>query len=201
MPYQALIRGYILMPRFFLEENLFNGTEPMTEVEAFIALLIKVNYKEATCVLKDKKMVCHRGESLNSYRTWAEIFRWNKTKTIRFIHDLIADEVIELIPCNKLTTHLRVIAYNEWTGCQYEARQQEKEKMDERFEEFWIKFHRITRTPKMNRGKAEKEWRKMTVEQRELAIKGIQRYYLNLPDIKYCKQAATYLSDKAYLNE
>ncbi|WP_455590915.1 hypothetical protein [Bacteroides sp.] len=202
LPYQALIKGYILMPKQYFEDHLFNATEPMTKVEAFITLLIKVNYQETTCTLKGIRFTCHRGESLCSYQKWAEIFRWSKSKTARFFKELAeVEKVIELLPCQGLTTRLRIINYNQWTGCRYEARQREKEKADERFEEFWRLYHRITRMPKQNRGKAEREWRKMAPEQQELAINGIKKYYLGLKDIEYCKQAGTYLADKSYMNE
>lgn len=202
MPYQALIKGYILMPKQYFEDHLFNETEPMTKVEAFITLLIKVNYQETTCTLKGVQFICHRGESLYSSQKWSEIFRWSKSKTARFFKELAETEkVIELLPCEGVTTRLRIINYNQWTGCRYEARQREKEKVDERFEEFWALYHRITCTPKQNRGKAEREWRKMTPEQQELAIKGIRKYYLNLKNTEYCKQAGTYLADKSYINE
>ena len=55
--------------------------------------------------------------------------------------------------------------------------------------------------PKTNIGRARREWKKLSPHERSLSLKNIDEYYDNLTDTKYCMQASTYLSDKAFLNE
>lgn len=42
---------------------------------------------------------------------------------------------------------------------------------------------------------------KLTVTEKKLALENIEEYYTHQKDIRFCKQAATYLEDKAFLNE
>lgn len=69
------------------------------------------------------------------------------------------------------------------------------------FDAFLEKFHEITRKPKTNIGRARREWKKLSVNERCLSLNHIDEYYDNLTDIKYCMQAASYLSNKAFMNE
>lgn len=50
-------------------------------------------------------------------------------------------------------------------------------------------------------GQKRREWNKLSVNERCLSLSHIDEYYDNLADIKYCMQAASYLSNKAFMNE
>lgn len=203
LPFEAITHGYILVPKLLLETRLARQEKAMTELEALLTLLAKVNYKDAVCRINGQDIPCKRGESLYSMDTWAELFHWKRGKTRLFFQRLSKENIIELLPCLAgRTTHIKVTEYDLWTGCQYEAKQKKKEIEDERFCKFWDTFHSTTHTLKANRGRAEREWRKLKPEEQELAISGIDHYFFDtVRDTRYCKQAATYLSDKAYLNE
>ena len=203
LPFNALLKGYILLPKHLLEEMLMDLDRPLTELEAMLTLLVSVNYKQTSCKIKGRSIICERGESLYSIESWSNIFHWERGKTRWFFNKLATEKIIEFLPCQAgLTTHLRIIDYNLWTGCRYEARQKQQEQEDERFEVFWETYHSTTRRPKSNRGRAEREWRKLTPEEQEMAIRQIEHYFFDtVRDTRYCKQAATYLSDKAFLNE
>lgn len=202
LPFEALTKGYILLPKHLMETLLSNIDRPMTDFEAILTLLTKVNYKDTLCYFEGKKIMCKRGEALYSTKHWAEIFCWTRAKTRRFLDKLVNEKIIEILPTlPHETTHLRVLNYDLWTGSSQEARKRKREKEDERFEEYWEMFHRITCTRKVNRGRAEREWHRMTTEEQDCALRRINDYYYSLTDIRFCKQAATYLSDKAYLNE
>lgn len=203
LPFDALAKGYILLPKHMLETMLRDNNKSLTELEAMLTLLVSVNYKQTVCKIKGHVLVCERGESLYSIESWADMFRWDKCKAKRFLRRLADEKKIEFLPCpGNVTTHLRVVDYNLWTGCRYEARQKKWEQEDKRFCEFWEKYHGITRKAKCNRVRAEREWRKLNPEEQELAIKGIEHYFFDtVTDTRYCKQAATYLSDKIFLDD
>lgn len=69
------------------------------------------------------------------------------------------------------------------------------------FDDFWDLYHRITQKDKINIARARKEWKKLTATEKKLALENIEEYYAHQKDIRFCKQAATYLADKAFLNE
>lgn len=77
-----------------------------------------------------------------------------------------------------------------------------EEKADNKsFDEFWNKYHEITKTLKTDKVPTIKYWRGLTKKERTLAYNNIQSYFNSLTDKKYCKKARTYLSDKNFLDE
>lgn len=77
-----------------------------------------------------------------------------------------------------------------------------EEKADNKsFDEFWDKYHEITKTLKTDKVPTIKYWRGLTKKERILAYNNIQNYFNSLTDRKYCKKARTYLSDKNFLDE
>lgn len=202
LPLEALTKGYILLPKLLLETLLTDIDRPLTDLEATLTLLTHVNYKDTICHFNGQELLCKRGESLYSTRHWAKLFHWERGKVRWFITKLANDKLIELLPiteCN--TTHLRVLNYDLWTGSRQAAMKHEHEKQHEQFYRFWEEYHLITCTRKMNRGRAEREWNRMPKEEQAKALQGINNYYFSLTDTRFCKQAAAYLADKAYLNE
>ena len=59
----------------------------------------------------------------------------------------------------------------------------------------------MTRQPKKNIAKAQREWKKLSDKEQHLAIDRIEDYYFNLTDTRYILHACNYLSNKAFLNE
>lgn len=164
LPFEALTKGYILLPKKLLEELFGTGHREMSELEATLKLLVTVNYKDSTIMQPDGGIVtCHRGESIRSWQSWADLFGW--------------------------------------TGCRTAALKKIVDNADHNFNEFWDIYHETTRMNKINQAKAHKEWNKLTVEERQLAIEHIEEYYIHLNDTKYCLQAVNYLANKAFENE
>ena len=97
-------------------------------------------------------------------------------------------------------TLLRVTDYDLWTGHKKAATTRDSH-ATEGFAGFWDLYHRITQKDKINIARARKEWKKLTVTEKKLALENIEEYYTHQKDIRFCKQAATYLEDKAFLNE
>lgn len=200
LPCEALTKGYVLFPKQLLEQLLSDQTEPMSELDAWFALLTKVNYKEVSCRIRGTSVVCKRGESLYSLLFWSECFRWTRSKTRCYFGKLQRLGFIRLMP-RPYTTHLMVVDYDLWTGCKKEAHLRMAEKSDEGFKEFWNTYHDITGVDKVNIARARREWQKLALEERRLATSQVDEYYEHLRSLKYCMQAAAYLSNKAFLNE
>ena len=77
MDCQAIGYGYIIIPKALLKEQLIDCSPHEGEIEAFLKLLIKVNYSETKLTDHQRRtIVCKRGESLHSYRSWSAIFHW-----------------------------------------------------------------------------------------------------------------------------
>lgn len=200
LPFDALTKGYILIPKQLLEELLEKSIAPVSRPDAWLILLTRVNYKETTCRISGSTYVCKRGESLYSVATWATHFRWTRSKTRCYFNHLQKEGLIRLLS-HPRTTHLVVNDYDLWTGCRTATRPQPATKTDEAFDYFWATYHRITQTDKVNIARARREWRKLSAQEHILASRRIEEYYYHLRNVKYCMQAATYLANKAFQNE
>jgi hypothetical protein len=69
------------------------------------------------------------------------------------------------------------------------------------FEEFWDKYHQITKLPKTDLKPAKLKWNRLTKGKKKKAVDNIKLYYDSLNDKRYCKKARTYLEDEAFENE
>ena len=126
---------------------------------------------------------------------------WNTSKTFRFIHALAILGIIEIVPHpNNPSLHIRVVEYDKWVGAP-DSGKQKKKTVNEKFRLFWNEFHSITQLPKENIAKAQREWKKLSDKEQQLAIDKVEDYYFHQTNINYLLHAASYLSNKAFLNE
>lgn len=71
-----------------------------------------------------------------------------------------------------------------------------------RFEEFWEKYHRLSKKPKTDKHQAFMHWKKLKAKEKILATEKIEDFIKqNGPDPKYIKKARTYLKDKNFNDE
>ena len=98
--FQAMMKyGFLIIPKALLQQQIEDRHIPEGEIEALLKILMKVNYSDTLYNdRQNKNYPCKRGESLFSYRDWSHIFRWSIGKTFRFIHELAALGVIEIVP-------------------------------------------------------------------------------------------------------
>ena len=67
MDCQAIGYGYIIIPKALLKEQLIDCSPHEGEIEAFLKLLVKVNYSETKLTDHQRRtIVCKRGESLHA---------------------------------------------------------------------------------------------------------------------------------------
>lgn len=194
-----LKKGYILFPKVLFEEQMKTTKGATGDFDAFILVLTHVNYSTTTCRMNDCTFECHRGESVLSIAHWAEIFGWQRSRTRYFFNKMFDNGIIEKLP-NPHTTHIRVPGYDQLVG-----RDKREAACNEAggvtFGAFWKKYHEVTQRQRINIGRARREWKKLSAHERNTALAKIDEYYDNLKDVKYCKQAASYLADKAFLDE
>jgi len=69
------------------------------------------------------------------------------------------------------------------------------------FDVFWDKYHETMQKPKQYVARAHREWDKLTKEEQQTAIDHIEEVYYHTNDTRFIPLAATYLKDKAFLNE
>lgn len=195
-----LHEGYILIPKALLKHQVNNKTPE--ELKAFLQVLIYANYSEITYQIQAIDIVCQRGESVVSLRHWSEFFKWSRSRTTRFFLKLEEEGFIKIIPHQKGIFHIRIVNYDFWTGhISPEAREEKKKEKSEAFDVFWDKYHETMQKPKQYVARAHREWDKLTKEEQQTAIDHIEEVYYHTNDTRFIPLAATYLKDKAFLNE
>ena len=194
-----LKKGYLLFPKVLFEEQIKVTKGATGYFDAFILVLTHVNYSTVECHVHHYTFQCRRGESVISIAHWAELFGWKRSRTRYFFNKMYDEGIIERV-VNPYITHIRIPDYDLLVG--QKRRESIRAEADGiTFDAFWEKYHDITRKPKTNVGRARREWNKLSVNERCLSLSHIDEYYDNLADIKYCMQAASYLSNKAFMNE
>ena len=196
---EMLKKGYLLLPKVLLEEQIKVTKAATGYFDAFILVLTHVNYSTVECRIHQYTFQCRRGESVMSMVHWAELFGWKRSRTRYFFIKMFYEVIIESLSYRYIT-HIRIPDYDLLVG--QKRRESVRAEADGiTFDAFWEKYHDITRKPKTNVGRARREWNKLSVNERCLSLSHIDEYYDNLADIKYCMQAASYLSNKAFMNE
>ena len=196
---EMLRKGYLLFPKVLFEEQMKMTGRAGGYFDAFILVLTHVNYSTVTCNVNGCTFKCERGESVLSFSHWAEIFGWGRGRTRRFFARMFEEGIIEQL-LNQFTTHIRIPDYDLLVG-QRKIGGKRNKSGDALFNEFWEKFHDELELPKVNIGRARREWRKLSPAEQELAIRNIGEYHYHHSDPRFCLQAAGYLADKAFADE
>lgn len=167
-----------------------------SDEEAFLRVLVHVNYQAKVVWCNGTEVICARGESAISFIGWADILGWTRGRVRRFFERCIAGGLIEKVPDN-CPSHIRIPAYDAWTGNPAEKKKGEK-KVDEVLEQFIHKYGEVTRVRIESKALVSKLWKKLSVHERELALERIEDYYYSLNDVRYCRSAAKYLELKIF---
>ena len=199
---EILQKGYLLFPKALFEEQMKmkkNG-KAADFFEAFILVLKHTNYSTTHCHINSYCFDCMRGESAMSFARWAEILGWTRSRTRYFFGRMFGMGLIEKL-ANPYVTHIRIPDYDLLTGKTRPQLHKNKDTDDAGFDTFWQQYHDITEHAKVNIGRARREWKKLSVEEKRLAIANIDEYNDHLNSSRYCKQAASYLADKSFKDE
>lgn len=189
-----LKKGYLLFPKVLFEEQIKATKGATGSFDAFILVLTHVNYSTTECCVNHHTFKCCRGESVISMAHWAELFGWKRSRTRYFFNKMYEEGIIERV-VNPYITHIRIPDYDLLVG--QKRRENAREEVGGvTFEVFWEKYHEVTQKPKINIGRARREWKKLSAHERSLSLKNIEEYYDNLPDTKYCMQAHTCLTKR-----
>lgn len=191
--------GYLMVSRALLMDIFEKQTVTRDDEEAFLKVLLHVNYRNAVVLYNGKPMDCARGESVITFSGWASILGWGRGHTRGFFERCIAQGSIEKVP-GPCPSHIRVTHYDGWTGNQC-GKQTAQKAVDEDLKLFMDKYSQVTHLPTENKGLISMEWKKLSTHERELALKKIEDYYYSLNDVRYCLRAAGYLKQKAFDND
>ena len=201
LPFEALTKGYILVPKALISIILNQMEEEFSYVDAFLMILTKVNYMEAIATYRGHKILCKRGESIITIDGWARLFHWSRGKTRYFFTKLEQRNMISITPTEYQINQIQVVDYDKWTGKSVMGHEKKKTRTEEEFEQFWSEYHEKTQLRKVDIGTARREWQKLSQKERNLAIEKIDSYCEFIGNRMYCKNAFNYLKAKSFYDE
>lgn len=193
------VNGYVMVPRALLLKVFEEHPVASGDMEAFLRVLTYVNYTDKVARYRKMNINCARGESVYSFSHWADILGWTVGRTRRFFMKFIAEGNLEKVEGDCIS-HIRIPGYDVWVGKKLNAGEGNSA-LKKSFEEFWIEYHDTTHMPRQNREDAFAAWRKLSSEDRKLALDNIREYYFHLRDTAYCRQAVKYLEKRLFRDE
>lgn len=215
LPFEALTSGYVLIPKKLLKHNFNNRETSLSYLEAFLTVLATVNFADREITVKGEQLTCKRGESVLSYPSWAKLFHWPTSKTRCFFRKMVKDNLITIVPVMYGVKIVQVVNYDLLTGKRKttkitageEADDKELSKAvkaarkDQKFYLFWNTYHQTTGLEANDVGLAILIWKRLTKEEKELAITKIEPYCRRINNTQYYKTAVNYLKAKSFYNE
>lgn len=108
-------KGWIKMYRKSMDNFLYQEKRPLTRREAWEDILLLVNQAEGNVLLGNMMVTVYPGQSVMSLNSWAQHFRWSKSKVKRFFDLLQKCEMIRIENVSK-TTRLTVCNWESYQG-------------------------------------------------------------------------------------
>lgn len=191
--------GYIAFPRS-LAASITKNMPINTTASLYFYLLYIASYN----TVKSKYGLLKRGETditlkeiaLNTHTEYSKIRRLSK----RLVEE-------ELLIYKQIGCHRRITLPYYEDHCGHTLHQQEQpdgtvnglNKTDKDFALFWEFYHEMIQVPPQDREKARKIYGKLSVADRETAIRNVEVYYNSLDSERHAKWAVNYLKDKSFI--
>jgi hypothetical protein len=107
-----MAEGWIALHRRITEHLLWSD-KPFSKGQAWIDMLLEANHEERKFFLGGHVIICGRGQTANSVRTWALRWGWDESKVRRFHKTLEKEGMIEA-QGNTKTTIITICKYNTY---------------------------------------------------------------------------------------
>lgn len=199
---------------FILSRNAFRHLMEQISVhdnESFYCyLLMNAHYGEPHTT--PDGLIIRRGEIRITTQDLVEFTHWQKSKVY---HSLLLLEKLQLLERIGApgSGHYLITMYEQHCGRAVRKEEQAalsaatarngKSKTDdnqtkEQFLDFFHYYHYGTGTPEVDQEKARREWAKLTLAEREEALKNVTRYKESVAKREHLKRAFNYLKDKSF---
>jgi hypothetical protein len=200
LPFNALNKGYVLVPKHLLNYRFNQKDESFSYLEAFLMLVTNVNFEDRDVTIKGETFVCKRGESFLSVASWAKMFHWTTGKTRWFFDRMEKENLIRSTLLNYKLKSIAVVDYDLWTGKPGPISNM-RVKSEDQLREFYEKYHEITGLRKVDIGLVRREWKNLSKEDKEAAINNIENYRGSVKVEDFVKSASKYLKAKSFYDE
>jgi len=114
--------GWISLNRELMDHWLWDDGHELTKAEAWIYLLMAANHSEEPkkVVIKDKILMCGRGDSIRSLETLSKDWNWNRSKVRRFLKVLEKENMIRHAS-ETVTSRISICNYDTYQVNKHES--------------------------------------------------------------------------------
>lgn len=206
--------GYFALSRNAVQHLL--ELIPVHDSKSFYCyLLMKAHYGEAQTTVGG--ILLRRGEIRVNIQELMNFTHWQKTKIYHALQLMERFQLLERIGAPG-SGHYLITMYEQHCGravrkeeqaalcaasayngkSQTEESQTEESQTENSFLHFFHYYHYDTGTSEVDQEKARREWAKLTLAEREEALKNVTRYKESVAKREHLKRAFTYLKDKSF---
>lgn len=105
--------NYISLNREIRDHPIWTS-EPFTKGQAWVDLLMMVNYKDNYVLIKNKNILIKRGQRLTTEAHLAKTWKWSRGKVQRFLAYLENESMISTTTSKSIGTTITITNYNKW---------------------------------------------------------------------------------------
>lgn len=191
--------GYITLSRNFVEQ-VFNHINEYNKEILYGKLLTNANFRDS-CT--EKGVMLQRGEIEMRIDRLQEITRWKKTKLYDTIKQLEKEDLLVKLTDKGHGCYMLPM-YEEHCGSHVRKEERvhtpgpEENRTESSFMDFFSFYHFLLATPRLEQEKARREWQKLSMDEREEAIRNVERYKNAVQKREHLKLACNYLKDKSF---
>ena len=213
--------GWIKLHRSLNDHWIYNEKRKFSKLEAWIDILMTVNYEDKKVLVKGKLYDVKRGQSILSLDSWSKRWSWDKSSARRFFNLLQKDSMIDVISDN-ITTHLTVCKYDSYQGIENADETQTKHKRNSNeiqttptkeskeykeekesknntcltFDEFWNMYGK-----KVDSKKCKDKFETIKESDRKKILDTLELYVKSKPEVKFRKDPIRYLTGEIWKDD
>lgn len=116
-----------------IEENPLYFSERFTKIQAWMDLILLVNYKPKTIFIRGNAVELKRGETGRSIQTLAKRWKWNE-RTVKSYLNLLKKEGMIQYRTNHVTTVITILNYDLYQGNTEQNTEQSAEQTQNRIQ-------------------------------------------------------------------
>lgn len=196
--FDATHGGYITLSRTIAKQLLEHISE-YDHCSFYWSLLLQANYGE-TCT--QEGILLKRGEIIINVQELMNTTGWKRSKIYKELKMMEQEHLLQRL--DDTDRHYLLLMYEEHCGRAVRKEEHqptltpEENQTEKGFLLFFDFYHFTTETPSLDKEMAFREWKKLSMKERDEALRNVERYSKAITNRDHVKKACNYLRDKCF---
>ncbi len=199
--FDVTLRGYVILSRNALEYLLEHiGTHDQNTF--YCHLLLEAHFGEPQAI--NANTCIRRGEVCIDPQELMRFTNWKRSKVYEGLKLLEQADLLIRLKETSCKGHFLLTMYERHCGRALRREEHtppptlEESQTEKSFEAFFKYYHFITGTREVDKEKARREWARLSLAEREEAMRNVPHYKDAVPKPEHLKRACSYLKDKSF---